>query len=331
VASAQGRRDLRAGAAQGDHHRSHGRAGPQDRAGAGSRYFRKLDAILKGAGFTTGSVGARLTALNASPAQRYPNTDQGRLDLIASLNAGIAAMTQKLPRAFRDIPSEPLEIRRVPVEIQDGAPNGYYYSAPLDGSRPAIYWINLKDVADWPKYSLPALTYHEGIPGHHLQGGYTRSGGNLPMFLKDYFISAYGEGWALYAEQLADELGGYTGIESAGYLQSFLFRAARLVVDTGLNHYRWSREKATDYLVNTVGFARPRSRREIERYCASIGQACSYKMGHTAWVAARTKAQQALGDRFSLPWFHDILKEGVMPLSMLERRVDERIAEAKRG
>lgn len=291
----------------------------------------KLDAILKGAGFTTGSVGARLTALNASPAQRYPNTDQGRLDLIASLNAGIAAMTQKLPRAFRDIPSEPLEIRRVPVEIQDGAPNGYYYSAPLDGSRPAIYWINLKDVADWPKYSLPALTYHEGIPGHHLQGGYTRSGGNLPMFLKDYFISAYGEGWALYAEQLADELGGYTGIESAGYLQSFLFRAARLVVDTGLNHYRWSREKATDYLVNTVGFARPRSQREIERYCASIGQACSYKMGHTAWVAARTKAQQALGDRFSLPWFHDILKEGVMPLSMLERRVDERIAEAKRG
>ncbi|MCH7629315.1 MAG: DUF885 family protein [Proteobacteria bacterium] len=291
----------------------------------------QLDAILKGAGYTTGSVGARLTALNHAPDQLYPETDEGRAALIADLNAGIASMQGKLPRAFADIPSEKLEIRRVPVEIQDGAPNGYYYSATLDGSRPAIYWINLKSTADWPRYSLPALTYHEGIPGHHLQGGYSRTGGALPMMLKDYFLSAYGEGWALYAEQLADELGGYTGIARAGYLQSFLFRAARLVVDTGLNHYKWSREKATDYMVETVGFARPRSQREIERYCASIGQACSYKIGHTAWVRARQKAEAALGDKFSLPWFHEILKEGVMPLSMLEARIEQRTAERLRA
>ncbi|WP_245647681.1 DUF885 domain-containing protein [Novosphingobium lentum] len=287
----------------------------------------KLDAILKAAGFTTGSVGARLTALNHAPEQLWPNTDAGRAGLIASLNAGIAAMEQRLPQAFAGFPHNPLEIRRVPPEIQDGASNGYYYSAALDGSRPAIYWINLKDTAEWPKYSLPSLTYHEGIPGHHLQGGYAQAGGELPLLLKNYFISSYGEGWALYAEQLSDELGAYNGIERAGYLQSFLFRAARLVVDTGIHHYKWSREKATAYMVDTVGFAPARSQREVERYCTMIGQACSYKMGHTAWVATREKARTALGDKFSLPWFHDILKEGVMPLSMLEQRVEERTRE----
>ena len=284
----------------------------------------QLDTILKSAGYTTGSVGERLTALNHSPDQLYPDTDAGRVALIASLNAGIASMAGKLPQAFSDIPHEPLEIRRVPPEIQDGASNGYYYSPALDGSRPAIYWINLKTVGDWPKYSLPSLTYHEGIPGHHLQGGYTRQSAALPMLLRDYFISAYGEGWALYAEQMADELGGYNGIERAGYLQSFLFRAARLVIDTGLHHYKWSREQATDYMVRTVGFARPRSQREVERYCTMMGQACSYKMGHTAWVRARAKAQAALGDKFTLPWFHDVLKEGAMPLFMLEQRIEAR-------
>ncbi|WP_225206799.1 DUF885 domain-containing protein [Novosphingobium huizhouense] len=291
----------------------------------------QLDGILKGAGYASGNVGARLTALNHAGDQLYPDTDEGRAALLKDLNAGVAAMQAKLPRAFADVPSEKLEIRRVPVEIQDGAPNGYYYSATLDGSRPAIYWINLKSTGDWPRYSLPALTYHEGVPGHHLQGGYSRTAGALPMMLKDFFLSAYGEGWALYAEQLADELGGYNGIERAGYLQSFLFRAARLVVDTGLNHYKWSREKATDYLVTTVGFPRARAQREIERYCASIGQACSYKIGHTAWVRARKKAEAALGAKFSLPWFHEVLKEGVMPLSMLEARIEQRTAERLRA
>ncbi|WP_374531164.1 DUF885 family protein [Novosphingobium sp.] len=287
----------------------------------------QLDAILKDAGLTSGSVGERLTALNKRDDQLYPNTDEGRKALIDSLNVGIADMWERLPKAFADIPRQPLEIRRVPVDIQDGASNGYYNRASLDGSRPAIYWINLKDVGDWPKYSLPALTFHEGVPGHHLQGSYSQLSGELPMLLRNNFISAYGEGWALYAEQLADELGAYTGIERAGYLQSFLFRAARLVVDTGLHHKRWSREQATDYMVATTGFARPRCQREVERYCTMIGQACSYKIGHMSWVKNRTKAQAALGDKFSLPWFHEVLKEGVMPLSMLEARIDERIKE----
>ena len=284
-----------------------------------------LDKILRSAGLTSGTVGERLTALNSRSEQLYPNTDPGREQLIAELNEGVKAMYAKLPQAFATLPKQPLEIRRVPPEIQEGASNGYYRQATLDGSRPAIYFINLKSTADWPKYSLPALTYHEGVPGHHLQLSIAQLAGELPMLRRIAFYSAYGEGWALYAEQLADELGGYNGIERAGYLQSFLFRAERLVVDTGLNHKRWTREQAIDHMVAATGFARPRVQREIERYCASPGQACSYKIGHIAWLRARQKAQQALGPRFDLRDFHEILREGAMPLTILERRVDERI------
>ncbi|WP_395622584.1 DUF885 domain-containing protein [Sphingomonas daechungensis] len=286
----------------------------------------RLDVILKEAGFTKGTVGERLAALNASPDQLYPNTDAGRADLIAGLNRGVKAMYAKLPNAFATVPSAPLEIRRVPPEIQDGASNGYYNRASLDRSRPAIYFINLKDVGDWPKYSLPALTYHEGVPGHHLQISLAQESKDIPTLRKLGFFSAYSEGWALYAEQLADELGGYTGIEKAGYLQSFLFRAARLVVDTGLHSKRWSRQKATDYMVATTGFARPRSQREVERYCTMIGQACSYKVGHMAWTRAREDAQKTLGAKFDLKRFHEVLKEGAMPLTMLEKRIKERTA-----
>jgi uncharacterized protein (DUF885 family) len=285
----------------------------------------ELDRILRTAGLTTGSVGERLTAFNKRPDQLYPNTDAGRAQLIDDLNAGVKAMYAKLPQAFATLPDQPLEIRRVPPEIQDGASNGYYRQATLDGSRPAIYFINLKSTGDWPKYSLPALTYHEGVPGHHLQLSIAQKAGELPMLRRIAFYSAYGEGWALYSEQLADELGGYSGVERAGYLQSFLFRAERLVVDTGLNHKRWTREQATDHMVATTGFPRERAQREIERYCASPGQACSYKIGHIAWERARARAKAALGDRFDLRDFHEILREGAMPLTILERRIDERV------
>lgn len=291
----------------------------------------RLDTLLARAGMTGGSVGERLTRLNTAPDQLYPDTDAGREALLADLNTGIAQVRQHLGGMFNDPPNDPLEIRRVAPEIQDGAPNGYYYRAPLDGSRPAIYWINLKSTADWPRYQLPDLTYHEGIPGHHLQLSYVRHSGTLPLLLRNVFISAYGEGWALYAEQLAAELGLMPGLIEAGYLQSLLFRSARLVVDTGIHAKRWTRAQATDYLVGVTGMTRPRSQREIDRYCTMAGQACSYKIGHDTWARLRTRAQTALGDKFSLPWFHDVLKDGLMPLSMLEARVDERIAEAKKA
>ena len=289
-----------------------------------AEYTAQLDGVLKQAGYTAGTVGERLAALNNSPAQLYPNTDPGREELIASLNANVKEMMGLLPQAFATLPGQPLEIRRVPPEIQDGASNGYYRPATLDGSRPAIYFINLKSTGDWPKYSLPSLTYHEGVPGHHLQISLAQESKGIPMLRKLSFYSSYIEGWALYSEQLADELGGYKGIEKGGYLQSFLFRSARLVVDTGLNSKGWSREQAVDYMTRTTGFPRARVQREVERYCISIGQACSYKVGHLAWLRAREKAKAILGAKFDIKQFHEVLKDGSMPLTILERRVEER-------
>lgn len=284
----------------------------------------QLDPILRSQGLTQGSVGARLDQLNRLPAQLFADNDAGRAELLASLNASAQAMQARLPQAFSNPPNAALEIRRVAPDIQDGAPNGYYFRAPLDGSRAAIYWINLKSVHDWPKYTLPSLTYHEGVPGHHLQISTAQRASTHPL-RKIAFFNAYLEGWALYAEQLADELGGYASpVERAGYLQSFLFRAARLVVDTGIHTKRWTHAQATRYLVDTVGFAPGRSQREVERYCVSPGQACSYKIGHAAWLRARERAKAIAGERFDLKHFHDVLEAGAMPLSMLERIVEER-------
>lgn len=284
----------------------------------------ELDTILRARGLTQGSVAERLNVLNTRPDQLYPDTAAGRAALIKGLNEGNAALTAKLGRIFENPPSEPLDIRAVPAEIQDGASNGYYSRAALDGSRAAIYWINLKSVADWPKYTLPALTYHEGAPGHHLQISIAQAAPQ-PMLRKLSFFGAYSEGWALYAEGLADALGGYaTPLERAGFLQSYLFRAARLVIDTGIHTKRWSREKATAYMVETVGFAEPRSQREIERYCTQPGQACSYKVGHAAWVRARKNAESILGAKFDERAFHEVLRSGAVPLTIMERLVEER-------
>lgn len=287
----------------------------------------ELDAILRKQGLTKGGVGARLAQLNARPDQVYPDTPAGRAALIASLNEDVKRMSALLPSQFATLPTQPLEIRAVPVEIQDGASNGYYRSAALDGSRPAIFFINLKDLADWPKYTLPTLSYHEGVPGHHLQISLTQESKDIPLIRKLGGFSAYSEGWALYSESLADEAGVYQGspLGRAGMLQSYLFRAARLVVDTGLHAKGWSREKATDYMVETTGMARPRTQREIERYCTQIGQACSYKVGHGVWSRLREESQRALGRRFDIKWFHEVLKEGPMPLTILEARVRERV------
>ena len=287
----------------------------------------ELDKILRTEGLTRGSVGARLAQLNARPDQLYADTAEGRAALIASLNDDVRRMNAQLPRFFATIPDQPLEIRAVPVEIQDGASNGYYRRASLDGSRPAIYFINLKDVRDWPKYTLPALSYHEGTPGHHLQISIAQTSKDIPMLRKLGGFSAYSEGWALYAESVADEAKVYrTPLERAGFLQSYLFRATRLVVDTGLHDKRWTREKATDYMVETTGFARPRTQREVERYCTQAGQACSYKVGHGVWQRLRAEAERQPG--FDVKQFHEVLKEGAMPLTILEQRVRARMKSA---
>lgn len=285
----------------------------------------RIDEILKGQGLTQGTVSQRLAVLNNDPKQLYPDTDEGRAQIIADLNRQIRDLDPLLPKVFRTLPKAPVEVRRVPVFIQDGASNGYYQSPALDGSRPGAFYINLKNTADWPRYNLPTLTYHEAAPGHHLQIALMQESDKIPLLRRaGYGFSAYSEGWGLYAEQLADEMGAYANdpLGRAGYLQSMLFRAARLVTDTGIHHKRWTREQATQYFVDTIGNTRSRSQREVERYFVSPGQANSYKVGHTVWVKVREDAKKKLGPKFDLAAFHDRgLLSGPMPLTVLERHI----------
>jgi uncharacterized protein (DUF885 family) len=250
--------------------------------------------------------------------------------MIADLNVDVADLYKLLPRAFSTLPGAKVEVRRVPVFIQDGAANGYYQSAALDGSRPAAFYINLKETSDWPRYNLKTLAVHETIPGHHLQIALAQESRSAPMLRRAGFgFSAFSEGWALYAEQLADELGAYDGdpLGQAGYLQSLLFRAARLVTDTGIHYKRWGRAQATRYMVDTIGNTASRAQREVERYFSSPGQANSYKVGHTVWARVREEAKARLGAKFDLKAYHNaVLLSGAMPLTVLERHVGEWVA-----
>lgn len=288
----------------------------------------RLDGLLKTQGLTTGSVGDRLVAMNKRPDQLYPNTDPGREALLEQLRAQVAAMTKRLPEQFAVLPKAPVEVRRVPEAIQAGAPGGYYQSASLDGTRPAIYFINLRDTFDRPKFGLATLSYHEGVPGHHLQVMSALESSEIPLIRRRGFYSGYSEGWALYSEQLADEMGMYDGdpLGQIGYLQSLLFRATRLVVDSGMHVKRWSREKATDYLIATTGIARGRSQGEIDRYTVWPGQACSYKIGHTVWTELRDEAKRKAGKRWDPKAFHSVLTLGAMPLTVLQKVARERMA-----
>jgi uncharacterized protein (DUF885 family) len=282
----------------------------------------RLDTLLRGQGYTKGTVGERLNALNEDPKLLFPNTDAGRTALLQSLNEQVAEITPLLPRMFNRIPKAPLEIRRVPTTIEAGAPGGYYQGASLDGSRPGAYYINLKDTHEWPKNGLKTLTYHEGVPGHHFQISTAREAGELPLYRRTQGYAAYNEGWALYSERVADELGVYADdpLGRIGFLQSYLFRAVRLVVDTGMHHKRWSREQAIQWMVDNAAEPVGSATREIERYAVWPGQACAYKLGET--VISRLRGELEARPGFDLKRFHDaVLLGGSMPLTVLERRV----------
>ncbi len=287
----------------------------------------RIDAILKAQGMRDGTVGARLVALNERPDQLFPNTDPGREALLETLRAQVRAMEKRLPEQFATLPKAPVEVRRVPPAIQVGAPGGYYQAATLDGSRPGIYYINLRDTFDRPKFGLATLSYHEAVPGHHLQVMLALESQDIPLIRRRGGFSGYSEGWALYTEQLADEMGMYDGdpLGQVGYLQSLLFRATRLVVDSGMHAKRWSREQATDYFIATTGIARGRSQGEIDRYTVWPGQACSYKIGHTVWVELRDEARAKAGANWDPRQFHDVLRKGAMPLDVLKRVVRMRM------
>jgi uncharacterized protein (DUF885 family) len=290
----------------------------------------EMDTILKAQGMTRGSVAERVHALYSRPDQLYPNTDAGRDQLLADLNRQVQAIRARMPEMCNTLAHADLQIKRVPVFTQDGAPGGYYQNAALDGSRPGAYYINLRNTAEVPKFTLPTLTYHEGIPGHHWQISIAQEAGALP-FIRSALLgfNAYAEGWALYAEQMADEMGMYANdaFGKVGYLQSAAFRASRLVCDTGIHAKRWTREQAIDSMYAVTGDQRSSITTEIERYCVWPGQACGYMVGRQAINRMRDTARSALGQRFDIKGFHDtILVNGSTPLSVTESLVNEWVA-----
>jgi Uncharacterized protein conserved in bacteria len=291
----------------------------------------RAEVILRGQGLTQGSVGERIQHLFKDPAQLYPDTDEAKEQLIAHLNQMVRDMQPRLPEMFGALPKASVEIRRVPKFIEAGAPGGYYNRPALDGSRPGIYWINLRDSAENPRWTLKTLTYHEAIPGHHLQRSLQQEA-DLPMLRRIAGFSPFSEGWALYSEQVALEMGVYRDdpLGELGQIQASLFRAARLVVDTGLHDLRWSREKAIAAMTAIDGSPESSAATEIERYCVWPGQACSYMVGKLTWLRLREKAKAALGPRFDIRRFHDAaLLSGAMPLTVLESVVDRYIAASK--
>ncbi|HEX2592489.1 MAG TPA: DUF885 family protein [Rhizomicrobium sp.] len=290
----------------------------------------RIDTLLKSQGLTRGTVGERIAALTADPKYLYPNTDAGKVDAIAYCNDRLAAIRPRLPQAFRRIPPYTFEVRRVPAATEAGAASAFSQAPSLDGSRPGIVYFNLHDSAEWPKWTLPSVTFHEGLPGHQMEGGLALSNTALPLIRKTGGFSGYGEGWALYAEQLADELGMYDDdpLGRIGYLKFQLFRAGRCIVDTGIHHLGWSREKAIQTFIDLEGDAPGFATREVERYCATPGQACSYKLGHTVWVRARERTKAALGARYDIKDFHEAgLGSGRVPLDVLDGVIDAYIAQ----
>lgn len=284
----------------------------------------EVDPLLRREGLTQGSAGARINALRAQERYLYPNTDDGRARLLADLNAMMAAVRARMPDYFNTIPTSPMEIRRVPPAIEVGAPRGYAQGPSLDGSRPGAFYINLVDTRIWPRWALPTLCYHESIPGHLWQGSLVLENQSIPLLHRNIGIPAYGEGWGLYAEQLADEAGMYADFPAGriGRIQSFMYRAARIVVDTGMHANGWSRERAIQYFTDEVGLDPISATSEIERYIVWPGQACSYKIGHNEIVRLRSESRARLGGRFDLRSFHDaILTNGDMPLEILAQVV----------
>lgn len=289
-----------------------------------------MDGILKGQGYTQGTVGERMGALTKDPKFLYPNTEAGKREVIAYIEGRIAAIRPLLPKISKLGLKAPVEVRAVPKEIEAGAGLGYMNFAALDGSRPAIYYVNLRDTANWPKYTLASLSMHEALPGHAWQGAYlAERPGEIHTIASLMNFGAFTEGWALYAEQLADEAGLYADdpMGRLGYLQALRFRAARLVVDTGLHDKRWTREHAIEWMVAATGRSLPAITSEVDRYCASPGQACAYKTGHNEIVRLRAKAKAALGDRFDLRDYDDaVVTTGGCPLAVLESVIDRYIA-----
>jgi uncharacterized protein (DUF885 family) len=289
----------------------------------------RMDPILRGIGYNQGSVGDRMTALAEDPRFKFAEGDPGRAEIMQFIQDRIAWIRAQMPRAFTSLVRANLEVRRLPLSEEPGAPNAYGGSGSKDGTIPGKMWINLRTTELHRKYTLPTLVHHETIPGHVWEGEHSNQ---LPLVRSILAFNAFSEGWALYAEQLADELGAYDDNPAwrLGYLQDQAFRACRLVVDTGIHARRWTRQQGVDFFVQRNGDNPEEMASEIDRYCSWPGQACGYKVGHSEIVRQRTRAQQALGARYDLRAFDDaVVNGGNVPLDVLARNVDRYVATAR--
>ncbi len=289
--------------------------------------------ILAAEGWDTGAgFEAVMANLKGDPRFYYSDTDEGRAQILADYLAIIDEISAGLDRAFDVLPEAEVEVKRIPEFKEKTAPGAYYQRPAMDGSRPGVFYANLYDIKATPTYGMRTLAYHEAVPGHHFQLAIQQQQEDLPFFRRMIPFTAYSEGWALYAERLAWELGFQDDpYDNVGRLQAELFRAVRLVVDTGIHSQRWSRERAIDYLIANTGIAESDAVSEIERYFVLPGQACAYKVGMMKILELRELAQAELGDAFDLREFHNVvLTNGSMPLTLLERLVREYI-DAKRA
>lgn len=286
----------------------------------------RMDPILVSLGYTSGTVGVRMTALSRDPNFRFPPGDPGRAEIVAFIRRRADWIRRQMPRAFRRLVRGNLEVRRLPAAEEPGAPTAYGGPGSIDGTIPGKMWINLRTTALHRTYDLPTLVHHEAIPGHVWQGEYAN---RLPLIRSALSFNAFSEGWGLYAQQLADELGAYEDDPAGqiGYLQSLAFRACRMVADTGLHAKGWSRQQAVEFFVTKNGNKPETIESEVDRYCSWPGQACGYKMGHSEIVRQRARAQAALGERYDLRDFDQAIVEGGnVPLDVLSANVDAYIA-----
>jgi len=290
-----------------------------------------MDAILKEQGLRDGSIGVRVQMLAKKPEQVFANTPQGKQDMLKQYQAILDEVNSGLGAAFGVRPRLGVKVERVPEFAEKTAPGAYYEPGSFDGSRPGVFYANLRDTAETPKWAMRTLAYHEGIPGHHFQVSVAQEISGLPFFRRVLPFTAYVEGWALYAERLAWELGFEKDpLDNLGRLRDEMMRAVRLVVDTGIHYKHWTREQAIAYMMDNTGMAESDVTAEIERYFVDPGQALAYKVGMLKILELREKAKAELGDKFVLAQFHDqVLTNGALPLELLQRVIDDWIAAQK--
>ena len=297
-----------------------------------ARIEAEIRAILDANGFAGRPIAEAYDALRKDPRFLFSNDDKGRTDALAEYTRLIDQAMARSQQLFVTLPKAKIEVRRVPEFKEATSAGAYYQGASIDRTRPGVFYANLRDMNEIPKWGMPTLAYHEGVPGHHFQIATAQELKGLPQFRKLIPFTAYQEGWALYTEWLAKEAGWYEGdpFGDLGRLQGELFRAVRLVVDTGIHAKRWPREQAISYMREKTGMGEKEVTAEIERYIVNPGQACAYKVGMLKLQELRARAQSDLGTKFDQRQFHDVvLKNGALPLEVLEEQVNAYIQRTK--